>query len=719
METMGDGPVEPGASGDSVEKTVALPAGDAAPSASPSVRGVHRSFAGHEILGELGRGGMGAVYKARQPGLNRLVAVKLLLAGRHASETAQRRFLREARAMARLRHPHIVTVHDVGEEDGQPYFVMEYVDGLPLDEFLGRIPMDSDAVIADLAARMAEAVHCAHGEGIIHRDLKPSNILMDATGMPHITDFGLAKDLGGDSLQSMDGDLLGTPAYMAPEQAAGRVDQVDVRTDVYALGAILYTMLTRDLPFEGQSLMETITKVLSQDPEPVGTKNPSVAGELGAICQKAMEKDPALRYPSAQALAEDLRRFVDGQETLARPQGRARRMARRLRRRAWGWSAVAAALLLGLGAGLTLWRLGHRDLLDLVRDQVASPERTVRLAAATALRREVVEPASLPSARRPEALAILYALHQDPDPDVQGVLLEFLRDHGQEPWARDAVGPEILDWLIATAGDDGDPALRNLALDAMGGVRHPRLVDFLLAGLHDPSDAVRRRMVRSLGRQRSPRAIQPLMELIQRDPVTRPDAQAAVRELTERGRIGILPGPDAQARQAVAGLATALAGRQDGLDQALEGPDRAAARRQAFHRQREELASGDEARIRRAIDDLARSGEAEGAFLILERIAAMPPRLRTRAAEVAGRLAGDAEVETLTGLLRDPEPFRRAAAARILAHTGRPDAAEAIELAFPTEASRAVRDDFAAALEQLGFPSSRPILEAWAQDAAP
>lgn len=255
-----------------------------------------------------GRGTTGIVYRAWQEDLKRTVALKVLKEGRHASMEAKLRFLREAQALARLRHPNIITVYEVGEIDGQPFFSMDFVEGTSLDKLIVTSrPGIRDSV--DLCRRIAETVHYAHENGIIHRDLKPGNIIVDTKGEPIITDFGLARNLDSGML-SMSGDIIGTPSYMSPEQAQGRTSEVDVRTDVYSIGAVLYSLLTGKSPFARASLLETLNAVINEMPESIRKLNSQVDRELVAICMKAMAKNKTHRYATAEKMAEALARYL-------------------------------------------------------------------------------------------------------------------------------------------------------------------------------------------------------------------------------------------------------------------------------------------------------------------------------------------------------------------------------------------------------------------------
>ena len=278
------------------------PGGAAAPAALPDV-------AGFDILEVIGHGGMGVVYKARQMRLNRLVALKMVLAGVNASPQDLARFRSEAEAVAQLQHPGIVQIFEIGEQEGCPYLSLEYVGGGSLAQHLDGTPV-APRQAAELVLALARAVQHAHERGIVHRDLKPANVLLTADGAPKITDFGLAKSKTAQQTHTMTGAILGSPSYMAPEQAAGHSEQIGPATDVYALGAILYEMLAGRPPFKGASLLETIEQVREHDPAPPRSLQPKVPRDLETICLKCLEKSPQRRYESAAALAADLHAFL-------------------------------------------------------------------------------------------------------------------------------------------------------------------------------------------------------------------------------------------------------------------------------------------------------------------------------------------------------------------------------------------------------------------------
>jgi tRNA A-37 threonylcarbamoyl transferase component Bud32 len=333
---------------------------DAPPAAPAPIRAA--TPPGYEILGELGRGGMGVVYKARQVQAGRVVALKMILSGSHASEEEVARFRTEAEAVARLRHLGVVAVYEVGEHDGRAFFSLEYCEGGGLDKKLNGTPLPAEEA-ARLVRSLAHAVQAAHAHAVVHRDLKPANVLLTADGTPKVTDFGLAKKLDEQG-KTQTGAVMGTPSYMAPEQARG--DRAGPAADVYSLGAILYECLTGRPPFKGATVMQTLQMVESQEAAPARRLNPSVPLDLETIAAKCLSKEPQRRYASAQELADDLGRFLDGSPVRARPVGPLERAAKWARRRpavaglAFGLVAVVLASLGGL---IALWQaaVGQRD----------------------------------------------------------------------------------------------------------------------------------------------------------------------------------------------------------------------------------------------------------------------------------------------------------------------------------------------------------------------
>jgi serine/threonine protein kinase len=350
------------------------------------------ALTGYQVMEVLGRGGMAVVYKARHQGLKRLVALKMILAGAHASAEERTRFQREAEAVARLQHPHIVQVYEVGEQDGVPYLALEYVGGGTLAQALGGSPLLVRGA-AEMVRTLAGAVHSAHLAGVVHRDLKPANVLLQKSTdqgqvVPDgsadlcpltsdlylkIADFGLARQLGDATAHTASGTVLGTPAYMAPEQAQGRSAAAAPAVDVYGLGAILYQALTGRPPFLAATHLETLRQVVTREPVSPRRLQPGLPRDLDTICLKCLEKEPTRRYPSAGALADDLRRFVRGEPVHARPAGPGERAVKWARRKPTlaALLAVSALALVGLVATVAAFTLGLARERDRARDNEA------------------------------------------------------------------------------------------------------------------------------------------------------------------------------------------------------------------------------------------------------------------------------------------------------------------------------------------------------------
>jgi WD40 repeat protein len=377
--------------------------------AAPRVAAGRARVPGYEILGELGRGGMGVVYRARQTGLNRLIALKMILAGPHAAARDLARFRAEAEALARLQHPHIVQIHEVGEHDDRPYVALEYVEGGTLAQRLSGTPVPPREA-AELIETLARAVHYAHQRGVLHRDLKPANVLLSFSGrsqggacpvlacerpldgcVPKIADFGLAKRLDAGPGPTRSGVVLGTPSYMAPEQVACNGAAVGPAVDIYALGAILYELLTGRPPFKAATPLDTLWQVAWDDPVSVRRLQPQVPRDLETVCLKCLEKDPRKRYPTAQDLADDLRRFLAHRPVRAHrigPVGWLRRWCRRN-------PALAVAAALGVAAAAAVTALSLLFVIDQANDdadlRARESQQQAALAAAGESRHQVEE----------------------------------------------------------------------------------------------------------------------------------------------------------------------------------------------------------------------------------------------------------------------------------------------------------------------------------------
>ena len=503
-----------GAQSTSPEQTLA--ASGAASSCAVIPVPVAVQLAGYEILGELGRGGMGVVYQARQTRLNRVVALKMLLAGNHAGPEELARFRTEAEAVARLQHPNIVQVFEVGEHEGRPYFSLEFCPGGSLDRKLAGSPLPAEEA-ARLVELLARAVQSAHQANVIHRDLKPANVLLAAGGIPKITDFGLAKKLDQAGL-TQTGAVMGTPSYMAPEQAEGK-KEIGPAADIYALGSILYECLTGRPPFKAASLYDTMMQVIHQEPVSPRQLNAQVPIDLETISLKCLQKDPAKRYASCQELADDLRRWQNGEAIQARRQGLGERLGRWVRKNPVVAGLSAAILLLILSAtGLITWQWQHamaaldraereqkqRALAQLNDLRDAAPGAVPAILADLQANRDSILPRLrelwqqqdlAPAARMRLALALLPVEPQA----VRGPLLDWMLqadDPAEVLLVRDALLPQSADLnetLWRRAEDDKAPAAERFRALAALARFDPGNTRWVEAGGRKPSGLADRR----------------------------------------------------------------------------------------------------------------------------------------------------------------------------------------------------------------------------------
>ncbi|HEY7428556.1 MAG TPA: serine/threonine-protein kinase, partial [Gemmataceae bacterium] len=393
---------------------------------------VPRFFGDYEILEEIARGGMGVVYKARQISLNRIVALKMILAGQFASAHDVARFRSEAETVATLDHPNILPIYEVGEHDGRHFFSMKLIAGGSLSDRVKAVRL-TPREAARLVALVARAVHFAHQRGILHRDLKPSNILLDERGEPFVVDFGLAKKMGTDSGLTQSGVIVGTPQFMAPEQA-GAHKGLTVAVDVYSLGAILYTLLTGQPPFRGDNIMETLRQVAEHEPASPRSVNAQVPRDLEAICLKCLAKELDRRYHSAQDLADDLERFGRGEWVPVRRVSRMERLVKWARRRPAVAGLLAAVLLVFVCGGLTTYfvvqwdkaRLARMQEAEWVLDQMAKTSSPSALAACGQELAKLAEQLG-PKEAATVAERVLDRMDKTTDPNILNALAPALR----------------------------------------------------------------------------------------------------------------------------------------------------------------------------------------------------------------------------------------------------------------------------------------------------
>jgi len=422
---------------------------------------------GYAIEAELGRGGMGVVYRAQQLNLRRVVALKMLISGPLASPVLLARFRTEAEAVARLAHPNIVQIYETGESAGQAFFSMEYVTGGSLADRTRTGPLPPREA-AEIAATLARAVDFAHRQGIVHRDLKPANVLLTGDGTPKIADFGLAKQLASDSRHTYTGDVMGSPSYMSPEQARGATAQIGPPCDIYSLGAILYELLTGRPPFLGQDTMETLVLVLHEDPLPPRRLTPRVPRDLETIALKCLDKSPRARYASAAELAEDLERFLAGRPVLARPAGIVEQTIKWARRRP-AWAALIAVTMVSAATLVSYGAWKNRQLsaaLSAEQSQRLRAEGNFRKALDVADRR-LTRAGQDPQRLLAEELSFYDEIRKQPGSDAQ-ILYErglaarragdILRLMGNVPQSEHAYAEAIrlLEGLAATVPESED-----------------------------------------------------------------------------------------------------------------------------------------------------------------------------------------------------------------------------------------------------------------------
>lgn len=687
--------------------------------------GIPRVIGDYVVESLIGRGGMGVVYKARHRKLNRRVAIKLLVEGKHARAPMRQRFEREARAMAKLNHPHIVGVHEVGEYQGQPYFVMDYIDGLPLKRFILKLPNVTNVVIADICMRMTDAVQYAHEQGIVHRDLKPDNILMNAQGDPVVTDFGLAKDLNSSTLLSLTGDVMGTPAFMSPEQARGLISDIDAQSDVYSMGAVLYWLLTRQEPFHGKTMVETLSHVAYDEPPTIRKYNPAIESELNAICLKAMEKDKHDRYMTARDMGADLKRFIDGYPVLAKPLTWKRRFHRMVLRHQAALAGATAALVGAALVGTLLAAVFSKSYLERMEPRLASPTPAIRSDALNALGREIVEPENIKPTKIAAAVDRLLQCIDDPDPSVRSALLRYLAAHGNRPRIKQRMTEEQQRQLLEWASNDEQPALRNEALEVVGRIRLPAFADYLLVRLSEPNPALRMRIIRALGDQGTRRAYTPLMQIIIRDPICRAEAEAAIARMYDLAVLSPFADVHGSASAALKDMSSALAQYNRQVEAAMNmglnsAKDKPTGPYSAYAKA---LKSDDRTERLKAVYELSRGGNEQAFPVLIPALGHEDPDTGAAAALALARIDAEQAIEEARMLIRKGDSRIRANAARMLGYSGRDEAVDVLLVALAEEqrgaGDVAVMEAMVFALGDLGRAEARPGLEALANSEEP
>ncbi len=655
------------------------------------LRGIPGRFGDYEVLGEIGRGAMGIVLKARKPGESRVVAVKTLLHG-GVREDVLHRFRREVRATAKLSHPNIVAVHEVGESEGLPYFVMDYVPGTTLDRHLKLHPVIPRQA-AIWARDIARALSYAHGLGVIHRDLKPGNVMLDGD-RPVLMDFGLAKDTTSESVLSMSGDVFGTPAYMPPEQAAGRLSQIDARSDLYALGVILYEMLTGHPPFKGRNLSETVYKVIHEDPPAPRTLKPRLPADLEAVCLKAMEKEKARRYASAEDMIRDLDRFLAHEEVEAPHQTGLTRMGKAMRRKRAVLKAFAGAFALCVLVLGGAWLLVQKRGLDRLAAGLADPLPAVRLKALSDLLAEAGRGGVKP-AEEGRAWELLAAAAGDADDTVAKAALAAASRLAQDP----ARGPALrsargFDASLSRQFANPDPEVAEAAVACAGWLEARGTYDGLLSLLQSPRRSLRIAAVRSLGQLGMPQSLPSLLALLQRDRALTLEVIRAVDGLYARGVMHSMIVPKAivpDLLQATQHLNHELEGimAMDTGEKADPVARGLTILRDPARRPQERL---------QAAYELARQGDRRAVPDLLACLTTDPEAVGLQAAWAAEELGGRPVVDGLLDRLARGGAKEKARAALALGRPGDPAVSQALMLALAADPEPEVAEALCRAL---------------------
>lgn len=631
-------------------------------------------FGKYEIVKELARGGMGIVYLVRDPRLRRTLALKVLIAGEGASEESIRRFLREARAAARLPNPHVINIHEVGEVSGQFYFTMDYVEGTDLGEAIDESKYSQRELLRCLID-VCGALHDAHQKGIIHRDLKPQNILIDRDKQAFVTDFGLAKDVTSQSIQSMTGTILGTPAYMSPEQAQGRTRAISERSDIYSMGVILYEVVTRQRPFEGATVFDTIDAVINKEPMAPREIEPDLGLDLNTVILKCIEKEPDRRYRTMRELQVDLKRFLAGKPVKARPLTRQERWSRQIRKRPKLVAGLIAAPVLILTIALTWWFVSGRGFWREVESAIASGDPSQMAAALSMLEQRQKSGAIRGSAEEEEAAALAESVLGGESVVAESAALRLLVAIG----AGDAA-PKITSLVADESLEESRRVTAAEALSALEVTGEERRLAMIAAlsevvRNRNSSDALRSSIVAALAAHWCAESRDALVALFRNPANPAPLRVAAMEAVAPRA---VLTGPEmgallqclADGEDAVSSTADRILAKIRsqadiailyGYKNKTSGAIAAVGNLQESHNRRQQD-------LLNLLDDMdgprRKKKEATPAEKIAAKLAEGKPAERLAAAYDLGQQGGPSELETLLARLEDEEPAVGRAAAR-------------------------------------------------------
>ncbi len=630
----------------------------------------------YKIGAEIARGGMGVVYKGEQEDLHRPIAIKMMLPHLAADAEHVHRFMREARAAAKLKHPNIVTIHEIGDYRNVPFFTMDFVDGKGLDDIAnaGPVPLKRTAEIVRDTAR---AVHYAHSNGIIHRDIKPGNILIDkATGTPRITDFGLAKDLDARSMLSVTGEVLGTPSYMSPEQAQGLNKELDRRTDIYSLGVVLYRLLAGRVPFEGNTYADTIYKLVHHEVVDPTKLNKSVPSDLSAIVLRAMEKNPAERYATADELADDLQRYLSGEPVIATRPGAAKKLKRKLQKNKIATSIVAAVAAAAVLIVAVMYFVLKKSELDLIEANLKVPE--MKLSAVGALMEGLADGRFDKEKARALKLAN-GALPAGADARTRDLVLGALERHPKLDGFRDT----ITSWM----GEDAPRIMRIFAArkdrEAVRAV-----TPYLKTGLPKETKLAALQFCQAVPDAAEYYGIGILMT----DREVGEQARAAMQSQYVNKVVSIFSPAGASVGGALSELGSATAKHNKEIDDLLNPSGAPAGPKDSVEFAIVKLGSTDSRERLQAAVELGTHKDARGREPLLKALADSDAAV----ADVAGLSLGDiglADAESkVSALLKDPRPSVRRAATIALGRAAAKSSKVALEEAFKIEKDERVKD---------------------------